>query len=77
MTCLDVLLQILGALKCLSTEIAFMRLQRNVDSDVRGNVVALDGGGAAGVPATGQVEIVGAFASHMLFADVLLQRENY
>lgn len=74
---LDVLLQILWALEGLSAEIAFVRLQGNVDSDVRGNVVALDGGGATGIPATGKVEVVGAFASHMLFADVLLQRENY
>lgn len=76
-TYLDVLLQILGPLKGLSAEIAFVRLQRNVDSDVRGNVIALDGGSATGIPATGKVEVVGAFAAHMLFANVLLQEENY
>jgi hypothetical protein len=44
---LDVLLQVLRTLEGLSAEITFVRLERDVDSDVGGNVVALDSGGTA------------------------------
>lgn len=44
---LDVLLEILGSLESLATEVALMRLQRDVDADVRGDVITLDGGNAA------------------------------
>lgn len=43
-----------------------------MDADVRGNVVALDSGGAASVPLAGQVQVVGALTAHMLLTDVLL-----
>jgi hypothetical protein len=69
---LDVLLQILGALERLSTEVTFVRLQRDVDSNVGGDVVALDGRGPARIPSTGEVEVVGALSADMLLADVLL-----
>ena len=49
------LLQILRTLECLSTEIAFVWLQWDVDADVGGDVVTLDSGGAARVPTTGEV----------------------
>jgi len=73
---LDVLLEILRTLERLSAEVTFVWLQWNVDSDVRGDVVALDGGGSALIPATGQVEVVGALASNVLLADVLLMIKN-
>lgn len=70
---LDMLLQILRTLEGLAAEVTLMWLEGNVDSDVRGNVVALDGGGPARAPLAGQVEVVGALATDMAFADVVLR----
>lgn len=44
---LDMLLEILRALERLAAELALVRLERDMDADVRSDVVALDGGGAA------------------------------
>jgi hypothetical protein len=44
---LDVLLEILRPLEGLATELALVRLERNVNANVRSNVVTLDSGGAA------------------------------
>ena len=49
------LLQILRTLVRLSTEVTFVWLQWDVDTDVGGDVVTLDSGGAARVPTTGEV----------------------
>lgn len=70
---LDMLLQVLRALEALATEVALVRLQRDMDTNMRGDVVALNSGGTAEVPTTGQVEIVGALATDMALADVLLE----
>lgn len=56
---LDVLLQILGTLKCLATKVALVGLQGNVDTDMRGDVIALDRSGAARPPSTGEAKVVG------------------
>jgi len=47
---LDVFLKILRTFEGLLAKLALVRLQRDVDADVRGDVVALDGGGAAVAP---------------------------
>ena len=39
----DMLLQILGSLKGLAAEVTFVRLQRNVNTNVRSDMVSLDG----------------------------------
>jgi hypothetical protein len=70
---LDVLLEILGALERLATEVALMRLQRHVNADVRSNVITLDGGSAAVTPLARQIQVVGALAPNMAFAYVILQ----
>jgi hypothetical protein len=44
---LDVLLEILRSLESLATEVALMRLEGNVDADMRCDVVALDSRDAA------------------------------
>ena len=36
------------------------------------DVVAFDGGGTAGVPSTGQVQVVSALPSNMLLTDMIL-----
>lgn len=72
---LHVLLEILGPLERLAAEVALVRLEGHMDADVRGDVVALDRGGAALVPLAGEVQVVGALAANMLLADVLLGDE--
>lgn len=47
MAYLDVLLQVLRTLECLSTELTLVRFERDMDSNVRRDVITLDGGGAA------------------------------
>lgn len=70
--CLDMLLEILRALEGLAAEVALVWLEWHMDADVRCDVVALDGGGPAGTPLAGQVQVVGAFAPDMALADVVL-----
>lgn len=69
------LLEILWALESLATEVALVRLQRNVNTDVRSDVVTLDGGGAAVAPLARQIQVVGALAPNVTFANVIL-RDN-
>jgi hypothetical protein len=69
---LDMLLEILRTLEGLSTEFTLVRLQRNVDSNVGGDVVTLDGSGAALTPSASQVEVVGGLAADVTLADMLL-----
>jgi hypothetical protein len=71
-TYLDMLLQVLWTLECLSTEVTFVWLQRDMDTDVRSDVVTLDSGSAAGVPSTGQVQVVCALSSDVLLTDMVL-----
>lgn len=73
---LDVLLQILRPLESLATEFTLVRLQGDVDANVRGDMVALDSRGVASAPLASQVQVVGALATDMTLADVLLQRET-
>ena len=70
---LNMLLQILGTLEGLSAEVALVWLERDVDSNVRGDMIAFDGRGTARVPATGEVQVVGTLPADMLFADVVLE----
>lgn len=69
---LDVFLQILWSLECLSTEITLVRLQGNVNTNVRGDVITLNSGGTTGRPSTSQVEVVGALAAYMTLTDMVL-----
>ncbi len=49
------LLEILWALERLATEVTFVRLRWNVDTDVGGNVIAFDGSCSARVPTAREV----------------------
>lgn len=69
---LDMFLEVLWALERLSTKFALVRLEWDVDSNVRGDVVSLDRRGAAATPLTGQVEVVGRFAADVALADMFL-----
>lgn len=67
---LDMLLQILRTLEGLPTEVTFVRLQRNVDSDVGSDMITLDSGSSARVPSTGEVQVICALSSDMFLADM-------
>lgn len=69
---LDMLLQVLRTLEGLATEVALVRLQGDMDTNVRRDVVALDRGGTAGTPLTSQVQVVGALAADMALTHVFL-----
>lgn len=69
---LDMLLQVLGALEGFATEVAFVRLQRHMHANVRSDMIALDSSRAARAPLAGKVEVVGALATDMSFAYVVL-----
>lgn len=71
---LDMFLEILRTLEGFATKFAFVWFQGNMDSNVRGDVVAFDGGSAAATPLTRQVEVVGALAAHVSVTDVFLLR---
>ena len=71
---LDMLFEILRALERLSTEFTLVWLQGDMNSDVRGYVIALDGGGAALPPRAGQVEVVRRLAADMALANMFLQQ---
>lgn len=74
--CLDVFFQILWALESLAAEVALVGLEWNVDANVGGDVIALDGGCSASTPLASQVEVVGALTSDMAFADVVLLKPD-
>lgn len=71
--CLDMLLEILRALERLATEIALVRLQGDVDANVRGDVITLDSGRTAVAPLAGEIQVVCALASNMALTDVVLR----
>lgn len=69
---LDMLLEILRTLEALAAEIALVRLQGNVNTDMRSNMITLHRGGAARVPLACEVKVVGALATNVLLANVFL-----
>jgi hypothetical protein len=69
---LDMFLQVLWTLEGFSAEVTCMGLQRDVDANVGGNVITLDGSGATAAPLAGEVEVVRGFASDMSLTDMLL-----
>jgi hypothetical protein len=71
---LDMFLEILGTLEGFATEFAFVWFQGDMNSNVRGDVVAFDGGGTAATPLAGEVEVVGALAAYVALADMFLSK---
>ncbi len=69
---LDMFLEILRTLEGLAAEVTFVRLQGDVDPDMRGDVVPLDGRSSALAPGAGEVQVVSRLAANMSLADVLL-----
>ena len=71
---LDMFLQILRAFEGLATEVASVWLERNVDADVGGDVITLYHGNVAVGPPAFEVEVVGALATNMNFANMILHK---
>ena len=69
---LDMFLQILRTFECLATEVATMWLQRNVNANVGSDVISFDDVDAALTPHALQVEVVGALATDVSFANMIL-----
>jgi hypothetical protein len=69
----NMLLEILRALESFSTEVAFVRLERHVYTDVRRDVISLDGGRATATPLASEIQVVCALATNMAFAYVVLR----
>ena len=69
---LDVLLQVLRSLESLAAEVAFVRLERDMYANVRCYVVTLHCGCPTCAPLACEVEIVGALATDMAFAYMIL-----
>lgn len=70
---LDMLFEILGTLERLAAGWAFMRFERDMDSDMRGDMVPFDGRGFTVTPLAGQIEVVSALPTDMALADVFLK----
>ena len=69
---LDMFLEILGTFESFATKFALVWFQGNMDSNVGGDMVAFDCRGTATTPLTRQVEVVGALAADVSFADMFL-----
>lgn len=68
----DVLLEILRTFEGLSTELALVGLEGYMDTDMRCDMVALDGGGPTASPTTGEVQVIGTLTTDVTLADVIL-----
>ena len=73
-TYLHVLLQVLRSLEALTAKVALVRLERNMNTNMRSNVVTLDSGSSALVPLARQVEVVRALTANMFLANMLIER---
>ncbi len=71
---LDMFLEVLRTFEGFATEFTFVRFQGNMDSNVRGDVIAFDGCGTAAAPLTCQIEVVGTLAADVSLADMFLQK---
>ena len=70
---LDMLLEILRTLEGLTAEITLVRLQRNVDANMRSDVIALHSRCTAVAPLACQVEVVGALTTNMTLTNMVLR----
>lgn len=70
---LDVLLQVLRPLEAFAAHVTFVRLQRHMDPDMRGDVISLDSSGAAGIPLASEAEVVGTLATNMTVTNVFIK----
>lgn len=72
---LDMFLFILWPFESFSTKLAPMRLQGDVNANVRSDMIPLDNFNVAVTPSTDQIQIIGAFATDVDFAYMVLRLE--
>ena len=72
---LDMFLFILWPFEGFPTKLAPMRLQRDVNADVRRDVIPLDDFNLTVTPSTDQIQVIGAFAADVDFAYMVLHLE--
>ena len=73
-TYLHMLLQVLRSLEALTAKVALVRLERNMNTNMRSNVVTLDSGSSGLIPLACQVEVVSALTANVLLANMLIER---
>lgn len=71
---LDVLLEVLRTFEGFAAHFTFMRLERDVHTDVGRDMVSLHRGGVTISPSAHEVKVVGRFATNMLLAHVIIKR---
>lgn len=69
---LNVLLQILRSLEGLAAEVTLVRFERDMNTNVRSDVITLHRSCATRVPLTSQIEVIGALSAHMLLTQMVL-----
>lgn len=69
---LHMFLLILWPFESFPTKFAPMRLQRNVNANVRRDVITLDNFNLTITPSTDQIQVIGAFAANMGVAYMVL-----
>lgn len=69
-----VLLEVLGAFKTLIADLTRMRLERDMDTEVRGDMVAFGTGRIAVLPKASEREVISRLASDMVVTEVVIQR---
>ena len=72
----DVLLQVLRSFESFAAKVTFVRLERNVNTNMRSDMIALHGGCSAVAPLTRQVEIICALAANMPVTNMILNIES-
>jgi hypothetical protein len=70
---LDMLLEILWTLESFTAKVTLVWLEGDMHSNMRRDMIALDSGSTTVAPLASQVQVVGAFATDMAFANVVLQ----
>ena len=69
------LLQILRTLEAFATKVALVWFKRYMNTNVRGNMIALYRSRSTRAPATGKVQVIGALSSDMALTNMLLQSQ--
>jgi hypothetical protein len=69
---LDVLLEVLRSLEGLAAHFTFMRLQWDMHTNMRRDVITLHRGGIAVTPRTHKIQVVRGLAADVLLTDMIL-----
>ena len=68
------LFQVLGAFERLAAKLALVWLERNVNADMRGDMVTLNSRRAALAPGARKIQVVCGFSANMDIAEMVLEK---